>query len=70
MSFYSTLNQALEATDPSLISLFPVGYNLCYGQTIRCVKDGVFFSVYRDERGVYEGAIMYDSKCGDFVSII
>lgn len=70
MAFYSTLNQALEATDPSLISLFPVGYNLCYGQTIRCVKDGVFFSVYRDERGMYEEAIMYDSKCEDFVSII
>ena len=70
MAFYPTLNQALEATDPSLISLFPIGYNISYGQTIRCVKDGVFFSVYRDERGMYEEAIMYDSKCEDFVSII
>ena len=70
MSFYNTLNEALAATDESLVSLYPVGYNLSYGQTIRCVKDGVFFSVYRDERGMYEEAIMYDSKCEDFVSII
>ena len=70
MSFYNTLNEALEATDPALVRLLPLGYNLCYGQTIRCVKDGVFFSVYRDECGMYEEAIAYDSKCDDFVSII
>lgn len=70
MSFYPTLNQALEATDPALVNLFPIGWNLNYEQTIRCVKDGVFFSVYRDERGMYEEAIMYASKCGDFTKII
>lgn len=70
MSFYPTLNQALEVTDPDLVALFPLGWNLNYGQTIRCVKDGVFFSVYRDERGMYEEAIMYDSKCEDFVQMI
>ena len=70
MSFYPTLNQALEATDPALVTLFPVGWNLSYGQTIRCVKDGVFFSVYRDGRGMYEEAISYASKCEDFVQII
>lgn len=70
MSFYNTLNEALAATNEKLVSLFPVGYNLCYGQTIRCVKNGVFFSVYRDERGMYEEAISYASKCDDFVSVI
>lgn len=70
MSFYHTLNQALEATDPALVTLFPVGWNLNYGQTIRCVKCGVFFSVYRDECGMYEEAIMCASKCEDFVQII
>ena len=70
MSFYPTLNQALEATDPDLVALFPLGWNLNYGQTIRCAKNGVFFSVYRDERGMYEEAIMYYSDCEDFVSIV
>lgn len=69
MAFYPTLNHALEATDSALVSLFPVGHNLSYGQTIRFVKDGVFVSVYRDERGFYEEAITYSSKCEDFVSI-
>lgn len=70
MSFYNTLNEALAATDENLVPLFPVGYNLSYGQTIRCVKDGTFFSIYRDERGMYEEAISYESKCEDFVQIL
>ena len=70
MSFYNTLNEALAATNENLVSLFPVGYNLSYGQTIRCVKDGVFFSVYRDARGMYEEAVSYESKCEDFVQIL
>ncbi len=70
MAFYNTLNEALAATDENLVSLFPVRYNLSYGQTIRCVKDGVFFSVYRDERGMYEEALTYESKCEDFVQIL
>ncbi len=69
MSYYHTLNEALEATDKSLVEKFPLGYNLSYGQTIRFVKDGVFVSVYRDDRGFYEEAITYNSKCEDFVSI-
>lgn len=70
MAFYPTLNQALAATDERLVELFPVGYNLSYEQTIRFVKDGVFASVYRDERGMYEGALTYESKCEDFVQIL
>ena len=70
MSFYNTLNEALAATDEKLMALYPVGYNLRYGETIRFVKDGVFVSVYRDERGMYEEAISYESKCEDFVSVI
>ena len=70
MSFYNTLNEALAATDEKLMALYPVGYNLRYGETIRFVKDGVFVSVYRNERGAYEEAISYESKCDDFVQII
>lgn len=70
MSFYNTLNEALAATDEKLVELYPTGYSLRYGETIRCVKDGVFFSVYRDERGMYEEAISYASKCEDFIQIL
>jgi len=70
MTYYNTLNEALTATDEKLVALYPVGYNLRYGETIRFVKDGIFVSVYRDERGMYEEAISYESKCKDFVSVI
>ena len=70
MTYYNTLNEALEVTDEKLVELYPVGYNLRYGETIRFVKDGIFVSVYRDERGMYEEAISYESKCEDFVSVI
>lgn len=70
MSLYSTLNEALAATDEKLVALYPTGYNLRYGETIRFVKDGIFVSVYRDERGMYEEALTYESKCEDFVSVI
>lgn len=70
MTYYNTLNEALAATDEKLVALYPVGHNLQYGETIRFVKDGIFVSVYRDERGMYEEAISYDSKCEDFVNVI
>ena len=70
MSFYNTLNEALAATDEKLVELYQTGYSLRYGETIRFVKDGIFVSVYRDERGMYEEAISYESKCEDFVSVI
>jgi len=69
MAYYNTLNEALAATDEKLVALYPVGYNLQYGETIRFVKEGVFVSVYRDERGMYEEAVSYASKCEDFVSV-
>ena len=70
MAYYNTLNEALAATDEKLVGLYPIGYNPRYGETIRFVKDGIFVSVYRDERGMYEEAISYDSKCEDFVSVV
>ncbi len=66
--FHNTLNAALEATDSSLVSLWPLGTNINYGETCRVVVDGTFISVYRDERGRYEDAITYASKCENFVS--
>lgn len=70
MAYYNTLNEVLAATDEKLVELYPTGYNLRYGETIRFVKDGIFVSVYRDERGMYEEALSYASKCEDFVQII
>ena len=70
MTYYNALNEALAASDEKLVGLYPTGYNLRYGETIRFVKEGIFVSVYRDERGMYEEAISYESKCEDFVQII
>lgn len=70
MTYYNTLNEALAATDEKLVAIYPTGYSLRYRETIRLVKDGIFVSVYRDERGMYEEAISYASKCEDFVQIL
>jgi len=70
MSWHPTLNHALAATNPELIPLFPLGWNLRYGETIRFVKNGVFVSVYRDLNGLYENAITYATKCTDFVQVL
>lgn len=66
--YHNTLNSALNACDESLVELWPLGVNIGYGETCRIVVDNVFISVYRDERGLYEEAISYASKCENFVS--
>lgn len=66
--YHHTLNAALAASAATLVSLWPLGVNIGYGETCRVVVDGIFISVYRDERGLYEEAISYASKCENFVS--
>jgi hypothetical protein len=68
--YHNTLNEALEAAGESLVSLWPIGFNIGYGETGRCVVNGTFISVYRDTRGLYEEAISYASKCNDFQLIV
>lgn len=66
--YYNTLNDALSSRGDTLVAKWPLGVNIGYGETCRVVVDGVFISVYRDERGLYEEAISYTSKCENFVS--
>lgn len=68
--YHQTLNAALEATNEALVSLWPVGFNIGYGETGRCVVDNTFISVYRDERGLYETAVSYASKCDNFQHVL
>jgi hypothetical protein len=68
--FHNTLNAALAARDESLIELWPLGLNISYNQTAMAVVNGVYISVYRDKRGMYEEAISYASKCEDFQKVV
>ena len=63
--WHDTLNAALIAGDVD-IGVWPLGLNIGYNQTARLVSDGLFVSVCRDNRGMYETAISYASKCSDF----
>lgn len=56
-NWFPTLNAALEAE--GLVSLWPLGKNIGYGQTVDAVAGGRYISVYRDERGMYERPIHY-----------
>ena len=59
-NFFPTLNDALESE--SLVTAWPLGLNIGYGETRSTVTDsGHFISVYRDERGYYERPIHYDT---------
>lgn len=68
-SWHDTLNQAMIAGNVSL-DVWPLGLNLNYNQTARLVCNGLFVSVCRDERGMYETAISYTSQCEDFYNVI
>ena len=68
--FYPTLNSALIARDPALLELWPIDFYVPYGHTAMVVESGVYISVYRDERGLYEEAISYESKCENFRKLV
>jgi hypothetical protein len=61
--YHNTLNDALIARDVNLVTLWPLGLNINYSETATAVVDGVYMSVYRDNRGMYETALSYASKC-------
>lgn len=65
----NTLNQALEAGNVCP-SVWPLGLNINYGETASIVCDGLFVSVCRDERGMYETAVSYTSQCEDFQRVV
>ena len=52
-----TLNEALGADD--LVSLWPFGVNIRYGETAEVVRNKRFISVTRTELGMYERPIHY-----------
>jgi len=64
-NWFPTLNDALEAE--GLVSLWPLGSNIGYGETVRHVVEDnstgryVTISVYRAEDGRYERPIHYDA---------
>lgn len=67
--WHNTINQALQAGNVDL-GCWPVGENLGYNQTARLVHNGLFVSVCRDDRGMYETAISYESLCENFFSVV
>lgn len=67
--WHNTLNEALITGDVAL-ECWPLGLNLNYNQTARLVHNGLFVSVCRDNRGMYETAISYSSLCEDFFSVV
>lgn len=67
--WHNTLNEALQAGGVDL-ECWPLGLNLNYNQTGRLVHNGLFVSVCRDNRGMYETAISYASLCENFHSVI
>lgn len=56
-NWFDTLNEALEAE--GLVETWPLGFNVNYNETKTIIADGLFISVYRDERGRYERPISY-----------
>jgi hypothetical protein len=70
--FHKTLNDALNSV--GLVDLWPLGSNINYGETVRhIVETGEvkgkrqtpvlkLISVYRDERGMYETPVHYQTN--------
>jgi hypothetical protein len=59
-NWFSTLNEALESE--SLVDRWPLGLNINYGETQTAVSNGLFISVYRSEKGLYERPVFYKTK--------
>jgi hypothetical protein len=66
-NWFNTLNDSLESE--GLVEAFPVGINLNYGQVFRGCVNGLFFTITRDNNGLYERPIKYNSKMEDFYTI-
>lgn len=62
-NYFPTLSDALESE--GLNALWPIGCNLSYGQTIGFARNGIWFSVYRDNNGRYERPVHYSTLMAD-----
>ena len=62
-NYFSSLNDALQSE--GLVEHWPLGSNIRYGETVQHIVDlnlgPHVISVYRDERGLYERPIHYDT---------
>ena len=67
--YHETLNQAIEAAGVDC-GLWPISFNLNYGEIGRVASNGTFISVTRFEDGRYETAITYSTQCDDFQQTI
>ena len=67
MNWFNTLNDSLNSEN--LLELLEDGAVLLYSQVLRCVKNGTFFVITRDNRGMYERPVHYKTQCPDFISI-
>lgn len=59
-NWFNTLNESLSSED--LVRLWPLGVNINYNENVSVSSDGIFISIYRDERGFYERPIYYPTK--------
>jgi len=66
MNWHNTLNEAIGTHTVN----WPLGVNINYNQTVQIVENGLFMSVSRDNRGLYETAITYKSLCQNFVKTL
>ena len=62
-NWFSTLNESLNSEN--LLDLYPTGINLAYSQVINCANSGVFFTITRDNKGMYERPIHYKTLMCD-----
>jgi|TARA_R110000803_G_scaffold122915_5_gene190920 hypothetical protein len=64
-NWFETLNAALESEN--LVDKWEMGLNISYGQTVSCICDGLYISVYRESDGRYERPISYSTKMSDSI---
>jgi len=67
-NWFNTLNDALESE--GLIDRWRFGDNIQYNQTFGVVSGGIYITIYRDERGMYERPIHYETLMEDGYSYV
>lgn len=62
-NWFPTLNEALAAEN--LVDHWPVGVNIGYSESVSLSSKGLWIVVNRDEHGMYERPIRYDTRVED-----
>ncbi len=62
-NWFPTLNEALAAEN--LVGHWPVGVNIGYNESVSLSSQGLWIVVNRDEHGMYERPIRYDTGVED-----